>query len=193
MSLKSVNNILDILKLEAKWQEQPFQRLLKCWQEVVGAKVAAQTRPLSIQRDVLWVATASAAWAQNLTFGRKTILFKLNQQLNPNLPTPLIDIRFSTAEWKHSPLPNDQQPTISPQAHPSYLGESISESEVNPTAENARTAFENWARTRQERSQNLPLCPQCQCPSPPGELQRWGVCSPCAAKFVNKGIGNRSQ
>ncbi|MFM7370626.1 MAG: DciA family protein, partial [Sphaerospermopsis kisseleviana] len=68
MSLKSVNDILGILQLEAQWQEQPFSRLLKCWQEVVGVKVAAQTRPLSIQRDVLWVATSSAAWAQNLTF-----------------------------------------------------------------------------------------------------------------------------
>ncbi|MEA5579336.1 DUF721 domain-containing protein [Anabaena sp. UHCC 0451] len=185
MSFKSVNNILNILKLEAKWQEQPFQLLLNCWPEVVGVKVAAQTRPLSIQRDVLWVATASAAWAQNLTFGRKTIVLKLNQKLDQKLPTPLIDIRFSTAEWKRSPLPANQQIILSPQEHPSYLGKSISESQLkSTTTKNAQVVFEDWAITIQERSHNLPLCPQCQCPSPPGELQRWGVCSPCAAKSV---------
>ncbi|NEP50291.1 MAG: DUF721 domain-containing protein, partial [Moorea sp. SIO3C2] len=30
--------------------------------------------------------------------------------------------------------------------------------------------------------QNLPLCPQCKCPTPPGELQRWDVCGLCAIK-----------
>ncbi|WP_413175118.1 DUF721 domain-containing protein [Anabaena azotica] len=183
MSLKSVNDILGILEIEAKWQEQPFQRLLKCWGEIVGAAVAAQTRPLSVQRDILWVATSSAAWAQNLTFGRKAILFKLNQKL----PAPLIDIRFSTAEWKRSPLPGNQPQMLSPQQHPSYLGindlgKIISDTEIQATAENAQTIFADWAKAMQERSHNLPICPQCQCPTPPGELQRWSVCSLCAAK-----------
>jgi predicted nucleic acid-binding Zn ribbon protein len=136
-----------------------------------------------VQRDVLWVATSSAAWAQNLTFGRKAILLKLNQKL----PTPLIDIRFSTAEWKRSPLPQNQQPTVSPQQHPSYLGANdlgtvISDSEVQATAENAQANFADWAKAMQQRSLNLPVCPQCQCPTPPGEIQRWRVCSLCAAK-----------
>ena len=196
MSLKSVNDILGILQLEAQWQEQPFSRLLKCWQEVVGVKVAAQTRPLSIQRDVLWVATSSAAWAQNLTFQRKNLLLKLNKKLNHEISTPLIDIRFSTAQWKQTPLPDNPQQTLSPQAHPSYLGDvgvGISKPELKASAKNAQTAFEQWARNRQERSHNLnlPLCPQCQCPSPPGEVQRGGVCSPCAAKFVIDQAGNK--
>ena len=96
MSLKSVNDILIILEQQAKWQEQPFQRLLLCWQEVVGPVVATHARPLSIQRDVLRVATSSAAWAQNLTFGRQSLLVKLNAKL----PTPLVDIRFSGAGWQ---------------------------------------------------------------------------------------------
>jgi predicted nucleic acid-binding Zn ribbon protein len=190
MSLKSANDILGILNLEAIREEQPFQLLLKSWEDIVGTKVAAQTRPLSIQRDILWVATSSAAWAQNLTFGRKALLLKLNQKL----PTPLSDMRFSTAEWKRTALPSNHQQTLSPQEHPSYLGEGFSESEIKPitdNSKNAKTVFEDWARTRQERSRNLPLCPQCQCPCPPGELQRWGVCSLCSPKFVNKGIGNR--
>ena len=180
MSLKSVNDVLGILKLEEKWQQQPFQQLVKCWSETVGVKVAAQTRPLSIERDVLWVATSSAAWAQNLTFKRKNILLKLNK----NLPQPLIDIRFSTAKWKQSPLPVNLEQTISPQEHPSYLGNTTIQSidsEYKGNTKDAKIAFADWAKTKQQRSQNLPLCPQCQCPTPAGELQRWGVCSPCWA------------
>lgn len=191
MSFKSVNDILGILQLEAKWQEQPFSRLLKCWEEVVGTKIAVKTRPLSIQRDVLWVATASAAWAQNLTFQRQNLLFKLNQKLNQEISTPLIDIRFSTAQWQQAPLTDNQQKTLSPQEHPSYLGETIPPSQVKPNPENVQMVFAQWAKTRQERSENLPLCPQCQCPSPPGELQRWGVCSPCAPKLIIHKPGNK--
>ncbi|MFM6277035.1 MAG: DciA family protein, partial [Dolichospermum sp.] len=66
MSFKSINNILDDIQRSPVWQEQLFPRLLNCWLEIVGAEVESQTRPLSIQRDILWVATSSAAWAQNL-------------------------------------------------------------------------------------------------------------------------------
>ncbi|WP_353929928.1 DciA family protein [Okeanomitos corallinicola TIOX110] len=186
MSLKSVNDILGILALETQREQQPFQQLLKYWPEVVGTKVALQTRPLSIQRDVLSVATASAAWAQNLTFQRQSLLLKLNTKL----PQPLVNIRFSTAEWKRSPLLIPQEQTLSPQDHPSYLGENMFMSPVKNSRESANIAFENWARMKQERSQYLSLCPQCQCPTPAGELQHWGVCSPCRAKLINQGIAD---
>ncbi len=179
MSLKSVNDILGVLEQQAKWQEQPFQRLLECWAEIVGAVAAAHTRPLSIQRDVLRVATSSAAWAQNMTFRRQNLLLKLSEKL----PTPLVDIRFSTAEWRSLPKVVPQQQTILPQEHPSYLGHvSNLHRDVTPTIKSASSVFGNWAKTMQKRSHGLPLCPQCQCPTPPGELLRWDVCSFCAAK-----------
>ncbi|BAY12336.1 DUF721 domain-containing protein [Calothrix sp. NIES-2098] len=179
MSFKSVNDILGVLEKQAQWQEQPFQRLLQFWAEVVGVVVAKHTRPLSIQRDVLRVATSSAAWAQNLTFGRQTLLVKLNEKL----PTPLIDIRFSTAGWQSSPEVRNPQIAVLPCEHPSYLDTANhSPSEAKSHATNPNTAFGHWAEVMQARSQGLPLCPQCQCPTPPGELQRWLVCSFCAAK-----------
>jgi predicted nucleic acid-binding Zn ribbon protein len=179
MSLKSVNDILGVLEQVLKWQEQPFQHLLQCWAEIVGAVVAAHTRPLSIQRDVLRVATSSAAWAQNMTFRRQNLLLKLNEKL----PTPLVDIRFSTAEWRSPPEVAPQQQTILLQEHPSYLGDvSNSHRHVTTTIKSANTVFGDWAKIMQKRSHGLPLCPQCQCPTPPGELQRWDVCSFCAAK-----------
>ncbi len=183
MSLKSVNDILNILQLETKLQEQPFQRLLKCWSEVVGTAVAAHTRPLSIQRNVLWVATSSAAWAQNLTFERQRLLVKLNALL----PNPLVDIRFSTAEWHSSKQVADQpNSSVNPQ-HPSYLGKQIApENHLNSDAGDANTTFADWAVAIQARSHHLPLCPECESPTPPGELQRWGICCLCAAKKFSR-------
>jgi predicted nucleic acid-binding Zn ribbon protein len=179
MSLKSINDILNLLEKQAQWQEKPFQRLLHCWAEVVGVVVAAHTRPLSIQRDVLRVATSSAAWAQNMTFGRQKLLLKLNEKL----PSPLVDIRFSTAGWQRSPDESNQPPTVSPREHPSYLGNLSSDRpDVTPATTNPNAAFSDWAKTIQERSYNLPLCPQCHSPTPPGELQRWAVCAVCATK-----------
>ncbi|MBO3463519.1 DciA family protein [Aetokthonos hydrillicola Thurmond2011] len=179
MSFKSVNDILGVLEVQAKWQEQPFQILLTSWAEVVGSVVAAHTQPLSIQHDVLRVATSSAAWAQNLTFERPRLLLKLNEKLDP----PLVDIRFSTAGWRRAKDTQTQKQIVLSFQHPSYLGNAMkAPRDVSPTAGNANTAFKSWAKTVQERSHNLPLCPQCDCPTPPGELQRWGVCSPCAAK-----------
>lgn len=179
MSFKSINDILGVLEQQARWQEQPLQKVLKCWAEVVGAVAATHTQPLVIQRDVLRVATSGAAWAQNLTFKRQTILLKLNQ----NLSVPLADIRFSTAGWQR--LENKPQPQItgSPQEHPSYLG-NVNSTNLNPpnTAANTQAAFGYWAEKMQVRSQGLPLCPQCQSPTPLGELQRWQVCAICAAK-----------
>ncbi|HLO85707.1 MAG TPA: DciA family protein [Nostocaceae cyanobacterium] len=177
MSLKSVNDIVSILAQRSNWQEPPIARLLKFWPEVVGDVVANHTRPLSIQRHVLWVATASAAWAQNLTFERKTLLVKVNQKLD----VALVDIRFSTAEWKQSTTKGREKSRVSPQEHPSYTITS-KETQAQSTPEDAGSAFERWAKVVKRRSHNLPLCPQCQCPTPAGELQRWSVCSLCAAK-----------
>ncbi|MBD2388720.1 DUF721 domain-containing protein [Cylindrospermum sp. FACHB-282] len=181
MSFKSVNDILGGLQQQAKWQEPPLQGLLKCWAEVVGVVVAAHSRPVSIQRDVLSVATSSAAWAQNLTFGRQQLLLKINQKL----PTPLVDIRFSSANWRLPPEEQKPEQTVLPHEHPSYLGDEIfSVPNVTPTLKNVNAAFGDWARAMQMRSHHLPLCPQCQCPTPPGELQRWSVCSLCSTKRV---------
>ncbi|TAE53888.1 MAG: DUF721 domain-containing protein [Nostocales cyanobacterium] len=181
MSLKSVNDILGVLAIETQLQEQPLQKLLKCWPDVVGAKVAMQTRPLSIQRDVLRVAASSAAWAQNLTFQRQSLLLKLNKRLSQ----PLVDIHFSTAEWRRSPLPTVTEPTLSPQSHPSYLGDKSATSLVPSHRENINQVFGDWIKNKQSQSQYLSQCPRCQCPTPSGEIQYWGVCSPCRAKILS--------
>lgn len=177
--LKSLNHIvISALENQPHWQgQQQWQQVLNSWVQVVGATAARQTRPHSLVRDILYVATSSSAWVQDLQFKRPVIL----QQLNAHLSSPLVDIRFSTAHWHQD---NSAPPTTSLQAHPSHLGEAVSEfpSSHLSNSNTPQLAFQEWVEMIQVRSRMLPLCPQCHCPTPPGELKRWQVCGLCAAK-----------
>ena len=187
MSLQPLNKVLNSLNTQySRREHQQFQQLVKCWVEVVGPVVAVQTRPLSVYRGILKVATSSSAWAQNLVFERQRILEKLNQAGS----FQIVDIRFSTAQWHASPaiasFPGEEQQTALWRSHPSRLSEVMDQEPTNylptePTAD-LMTAFHNWAALMQLRSRQMPLCPKCHCPSPIGELQRWDCCAVCAAQ-----------
>ena len=188
MSFESINNILGVLENQEAFQKiQQFRRLLRCWAEVVGTAANTYTRPISISRDVLFVATSSSAWSNNLSLQRYRIL----KQLNAQLPINLIDIRFSTAQWQdvvgQGNYEDEREQSLSLQ-HPSWIGDAGSLPSLceQPKVTDAHTAFQNWAKRVRERSHELPLCPQCQCPTPVGELQRWSVCSFCTTKPHHK-------
>lgn len=182
MPFNSLNQVLKSLAQQYTSPEQ--QHLLKirsCWGEIVGPVVAAQTRPIDLQRRVLRVATASAAWAQNLVFERQRILAKLNGAL----ALQLVDIRFSTAQWQErsASFPGAQAQADLWGNHPSRLAASAPPSvsaDSEPT--DPLQVFQTWKQVVRSQMQPLPLCPQCQCPTPPGELDRWQVCGLCAAK-----------
>lgn len=180
MPLRTVSDVLEILQARGHWQTPPLQILLKCWHEIVGSSIALQTRPVSIHRDVLRVATSSAAWAQTLTFSRKTLLIKVNHKLS----APLTDIHFSTAGWNSTtPIVKPKRPPH--QEHPCYqeqVLEPIEESTKVNGSNAVNETFDSWAKKVQASSRNLPLCTDCQSPTPFGELERWGVCALCAAK-----------
>lgn len=182
MPFKSINHVLDQLGDRYRLHDQQHsQRLLKAWVEAVGPVVAAQTRPLSMANEVLRVATSSAAWAQNLVFERQRILAKLNVLLSLSLT----DIRFSSAQWQtHARSTFDEELQTQLWQHPSRLTDAVravgaprSEHLTDPLL-----AFQHWKTIMRSRTQNLPFCPQCQCPTPSGELKRWALCSLCAAK-----------
>lgn len=185
MPFKSLNQVLKSLEQQYTSPEQ--QRLLKIrsrWVEIVGPVVAAQTRPLGIQKGVLRVATASAAWAQNLVFERQRILAKLNGAL----ALQLLDIRFSTAQWQEgsrsASFPGAEEQAALWGNHPSRLTAPthlpIAPADSEPV--DPLQVFQTWKTTMRSQMQSLPLCPQCHCPTPPGELDRWQVCGLCAAK-----------
>lgn len=179
--LKSLNHILlGAFENQPQWKgQQQLQQILDCWVQVVGVKDAQQTRPHSIVRDTLYVATSSSVWVQDLQLKRHFIL----KQINARLSSPLTDLRFSTAYWHRDELAPSSTST-SWQEHPSHWTETTSVSPVSqpPSPKTPHLAFQQWAEGMQARSQQFPLCPQCHCPTPPGELQRWRVCGLCAAK-----------
>lgn len=179
MGFQSLPHLLNTISSQESWhQRQRFQQLLGCWLEVVGATVAAQTRPIAIQRQVLQVAASSSVWAQNLAFERHRILEKLNARLS----FALTDIRFSTAHWQsdfhRNQVENFSETVILWREHPSRVIK-VQPRGHQPIARDPQTAFRNWAKTVRLQSQHLPLCPVCRCPTPEGELIRWSMCSLC--------------
>lgn len=186
MAFKLLQDVLGHLEKQDTWQtRRRFQRIQTSWRQTVGAAVAAQTRPLSMRGSTLYVATSSAAWAQNLTFERRRILAKLNAQLPP--AAHLKDIRFSTAQWQVRSLleqSQDSEWAAIWREHPSRIGDSaLGSAELSPTdSPDPNLAFQKWSQVVQAQTRHLALCPECQCPTPDGELKRWSRCALCAAK-----------
>ncbi|RMH78974.1 MAG: DUF721 domain-containing protein [Cyanobacteria bacterium J007] len=163
-------------------QQQAYTQLLKTWAEVVGSPAARYSRPLSCDRGILKVATASAVWAQTLTLKRHQIVGQLRDRGYPELK----DIRCSTRDWSQTAIATQEVAELQQlwQQHPSRLpDEPPTPAQASPEAPtDAKTAFQSWAAQTQAKSACFPLCPQCQAPTPPGELERWSVCALCAAR-----------
>lgn len=179
MTFESIDRILGAFANRIRTPEQrQLQAVLTRWPEVVGKSAIAHTRPVSIHRNILYVATSSAAWTQDLTFRRTAIV----RNLNRCLPDPLHDIKFSTARW-----PGQSPPTATAAGadvpHPSAVPDGPPpDLSGSPRPETAIAAFELWAEKVRARSRNWPSCPRCHCPTPPGELERWSVCRICIAR-----------
>lgn len=179
MTMNSLDGL--VKAFQQRQQAHPrndFQRVLTHWAVVVGPVVAANTRPLQLQNNRLWVAVPAAVWAQNLSFERHLLL----QKLNPLLSHPLRDIRFSTAGWsgdRPTPMLEMEQQLQAWKQHPSRLPAPTG---VRPALSNpsATEQFRHYAAWRQQQNCQLPLCRDCHCPTPPGEIKRWGCCALCA-------------
>ncbi len=181
MSFQSLDRVFQRVINQPGWETQrQFHHLLREWQGVVKPKIAQQTRPLYISRKILWIATSSSVWAQHLTFKRHQIL----KQLNAKLALSLVDIRFSTAQWHHQSNSKSQNNFEAAQSssHPSSLPHNLPNPVPTASSNQVQAALQNWLSALEVRSQYLPTCPQCQCPTPEGELQRWQVCAICATQ-----------
>lgn len=200
MALQSLQRLMKQIEQQKTWQAQHiFRQVASRWPELVGEAVALQTRPTSLQDHVLQVAVANASWAQNLMFERRRLMQKINAELNVSLR----DIRFSTAKWgsststkawmadslqiwhQHPSRISDGLDGADGSDWPSAGGQTgrrLEESDLTQAVADPREVFERWAKRVQVRSQSLPLCPQCHCPTPQGELERWSVCSLCVTK-----------
>lgn len=193
MALEGLEGLIKGLESQESWQVQKqFRLVLLYWPKSVGFAVARKTRPIGIQRDTLYVATCTAAWAQTLTYERLNILRKLNRYQ----PKALKTIRFSTAQWNQSggadgaDKSSGDDPINTAQSkppsrfinHPSYVGEVPTIPPSKDTQLTPQIAFQRWAATLQNMQLTQALCPVCRCSCPQGELNRWGRCALCATK-----------
>ncbi|MEM8778204.1 MAG: DciA family protein [Cyanobacteria bacterium P01_G01_bin.49] len=181
MAFNSLDHLLNHLTNKAEWSEyQRYQAVCDVWHRIIQPKVVVHTRPLSIHRNIFWVATSSAAWAQQLSLQHYSLL----KQLNTYLATePLANIRFSSAQWfqsqgDHKDLLSDSSVSLS--SHPSFLESLASYQHTGmKTTQTPEEAFQQWSNTLQSLLEASPLCPQCHRPTPQGELKRWSKCSLC--------------
>jgi predicted nucleic acid-binding Zn ribbon protein len=182
MTLESLDGLIKGLGGQESWQvQEQFRLVLLHWPKAVGAAVARNTRPVGIERNTLFVAAATAAWAQTLAYERLNILRKLNRYQRQ----PIRNIRFSTAQWAQkressSLSPEQYQAQYRLAQHPSFVGNvpHLPQAAVTTPTE----SFQRWAKAMQEMQRSQALCPQCGCRCPQGELNRWRQCALCAAQ-----------
>ena len=87
-----IGAILEQLLRNPEWKDkvQACLPLLR-WQEIVGAKIAGQSQPESLNNGVLQVRVANSAWLHHLRFLERELRQKLNQKL-PSLK--IKELRF---------------------------------------------------------------------------------------------------
>jgi len=67
------------------------QSALEIWPVVVGVNVAQKTTAEKIEHGILVIRTQTPAWRQELSFQKKSIIKKINKELDKNI---IKDIRF---------------------------------------------------------------------------------------------------
>ena len=191
LHFNSVEQILTQLEQQPGWEKfREYRQLLKCWSNTVNSNTAKYTRPLYVSRQVLWVATSSAARAQELSFQRYTLLKRLNKQLTFTLK----DIRFSDSKWHQEVSPHDDRPEIFSlsdrhkfQATPAKanivdrLAINRDKLSTASASERAKDAARSWLTTLQHNSPSL-TCSNCGAATSNQEIERWNSCYHCAAR-----------
>jgi predicted nucleic acid-binding Zn ribbon protein len=90
-------SLTPIAKITVEIQQQPgwegvrdWGLIVQAWAAIVSPTIAQHSRPRSISRNILTIATNSSSLAHQLTFGRQALC----RQLNNQLIIPVQDLRF---------------------------------------------------------------------------------------------------
>ncbi|PSN15565.1 DUF721 domain-containing protein [filamentous cyanobacterium CCP5] len=176
--MEALGRLIQTLEQQPRWRTQgQLRRILAGWSAAVGENVARQSEPVRLSRGILYVAVTNPTWAQTLTMERLRILNKINLQISP----PRKEIRFSTGDWWQRPRRSLPAEGARLQGHPCYWPGGSAPADISTTPE---AAFAGWAERHRQLAEHQPRCPDCACPCPTGELERWHRCSICAAKAM---------
>lgn len=66
-------------------------KIMSLWSEVVGERIGENAQPKEVRNGILFVATASSTWAEELTFLKSNLREQLNKRVGKRI---LKDIRF---------------------------------------------------------------------------------------------------
>ena len=179
MFSNSLDRILKKVIQQPEWETyREYYQIVKCWHQVVNQQALKNSKPLYIEREILNVATSSAVWAQELALQRYGLLKRLNSRLDFTVK----DIRFSPARWYNK----SQSETVEiplKEVNLAKLRVEKNQNEAQKTQDtSAELAVKNWIKNKQQNSQQLVTCPQCQSLTPQLELTRWQVCRYCVAQ-----------
>lgn len=89
---------ISIAAITVEIQNQPgwegvrdWGMIVRAWADTVSPAIASRSRPRSLSKEILTIATNSASLAHQLTFGRKALC----QRLNTHLSLSIVDLRFA--------------------------------------------------------------------------------------------------
>lgn len=88
---------------------------LRAWSEIVGPAIAQVARPLRIDKETLWIAVKSQAWAQELNFQKTVILQRLNERIGyERFQNLRFTVRAQLPPARNTPAPDTENPIRKP-------------------------------------------------------------------------------
>ncbi len=86
------------------WQQPAAEgAVFGAWERVVGAEIAAKSRPVKLEDGELTVEAVSTAWATQLRLLTKKIITKIAREVGPNVVTRLRIHGPAAPSWRHGP------------------------------------------------------------------------------------------
>lgn len=133
-------------------QHRPPLNILQ-WEQAVGPRVAARTQPLRIERGVLYVRVATAAWANELSMLTDAILEQL-RELGATVDT----VRFSVGPMTVTPKTQRAAASPPPPESPA-LPDSLREVVAKVDSPDLRRAITHAARRNLAAQDAWPAAP----------------------------------
>lgn len=96
-----VGSVID--GLVEKWgigKQLKRAEVLTNWPEIVGARIAKETKPDRVRNTILFVSCSTPMWAQELGLLKPTLMKKITAKVGPGIVT---DIRFKTGSIEPAP------------------------------------------------------------------------------------------
>lgn len=102
--------IQDLLEGYRLAEDVRRHRVMIDWEEIVGARIAARTRPGPVQEGgILWVRVSNSSWMHQLSFLRNDLLARINARFGD--PPLVTELRLHIGR-RRDPAAQDDQPSV---------------------------------------------------------------------------------